>query len=174
MKKILIIEDDLDIQELIQFFLEDQGYEVITASDGIDGIAVFLKEQIDLILLDILLPKMDGYAVCELIRKESEVPIIMISALGREEDQIKGFEMQIDDYIPKPISLPIMIKKIETSVYKGYKQDKIEMRGDRAEMSDFPLYLNMVVGGLDCRDQAIGGFSFVVKIYAVPVVEIIG
>ena len=66
MKKILIIEDDLDIQELIQFFLEDQGYEVITASDGIDGIAVFLKEQIDLILLDILLPKMDGYAVCEL------------------------------------------------------------------------------------------------------------
>ena len=68
----------------------------------------------------------------------------------------------------------IMQKLMETSVYKGYKQDKIEMRGDRAEMSDFPLYLNMVAGGLDCRDQAIGGFSFVVKIYAVPVVEIIG
>lgn len=62
----------------------------------------------------------------------------------------------------------------QTSVYKGYKQDKIEMRGDRAEMSDFPLYLNMVAGGLDRRDQTIGGFSFVVKIYAVPVVEIIG
>ena len=62
----------------------------------------------------------------------------------------------------------------KTSVYKGYKQDKIEMRGDRAEMSDFPLYLNTVAGGLDRRDQAIGGFSFVVKIYAVPVVEIIG
>ena len=63
---------------------------------------------------------------------------------------------------------------LQTSVYKGYKQDKIEMRGDRAEMSDFPLYLNTVAGGLDCRDQTIGGFSFVVKIYAVPVVEIIG
>ena len=63
---------------------------------------------------------------------------------------------------------------IQTSVYKGYKQDKIEMRGDRAEMSDFPLYLNTVAGGLDRRDQTIGGFSFVVKIYAVPVVEIIG
>lgn len=63
---------------------------------------------------------------------------------------------------------------MQTSVYKGYKQDKIEMRGDRAEMSDFPLYLNTVAGGLDCRDQTIGGFSFVVKIYAVPVVEIIG
>ena len=65
-------------------------------------------------------------------------------------------------------------KATETSVYKGYKQDKIEMRGDRAEMSDFPLYLNTVAGGLDCRDQTIGGFSFVVKIYALPVVEIIG
>ena len=62
----------------------------------------------------------------------------------------------------------------ETSVYKGYKQDKIEMRGDRAEMSDFPLYLNTVAGGLDRRDQTIGGFSFVIKIYALPVVEIIG
>ena len=63
---------------------------------------------------------------------------------------------------------------LQTSVYKGYKQDKIEMRGDRAEMSDFPLYLNTVAGGLDRRDQTIGGFSFIVKIYAVPVVEIIG
>ena len=62
----------------------------------------------------------------------------------------------------------------QTSVYKGYKRDKIEMRGDRAEISDFPLYLNTVAGGLDCRDQTIGGFSFVVKIYAVPVIEIIG
>ena len=69
---------------------------------------------------------------------------------------------------------PIALTLKETSVYKGYKQDKIEMRGDRAEMSDFPLYLNTVAGGLDRRDQAISGFSFVVKIYAVPVVEIIG
>ena len=62
----------------------------------------------------------------------------------------------------------------QTSVYKGYKRDKIEMRVDRVEVSDFPLYLNTVAGGLDRRDQTIGGFSFVVKIYAVPVVEIIG
>ena len=65
-------------------------------------------------------------------------------------------------------------EETQASVYKGYKRDKIEMRGDRAEMSDFPLYLNTVAGGLDRRDQTIGGFSFVVKIYAVPVVEIIG
>ena len=74
----------------------------------------------------------------------------------------------------KEKELAVVQEELQTSVYKGYKQDKIEMRGDRAEMSDFPLYLNTVAGGLDRRDQTIGGFSFVVKIYAVPVVEIIG
>ena len=67
-----------------------------------------------------------------------------------------------------------ILRMKQASVYKGYKRDKIEMRGDRAEISDFPLYLNTVAGGLDRRDQTIGGFSFVVKIYALPVVEIIG
>ena len=76
--------------------------------------------------------------------------------------------------IPKENWEILSQKTKKTSVYKGYKQDKIEMRGDRAEMSDFPLYLNTVAGGLDRRDQTIGGFSFVVKIDALPVVEIIG
>ena len=67
-----------------------------------------------------------------------------------------------------------MTNQMKASVYKGYKRDKIEMRVDRVEVSDFPLYLNTVAGGLDRRDQTIGGFSFVVKIYALPVVEIIG
>ena len=78
------------------------------------------------------------------------------------------------DYIEWLKHVKKRFKNTQTSVYKGYKRDKIEMRGDRAEMSDFPLYLNTVAGGLDRRDQTIGGFSFVVKIYAVPVVEIIG
>ena len=125
-KKILIIEDDLDIQEMIQFFLEDQKYKVVVAGDGVEGISVFNSEKPDLVLLDILLPKMDGYAVCELIRKESEVPIIMISALGSEEDQIKGFDLQIDDYIPKPISLPLMIKKIQAVLRRYGRNDSVK------------------------------------------------
>ena len=84
------------------------------------------------------------------------------------EEEIISCEMDAECIIEK------IYTDLLTSVYKGYKQDKIEMRGDRAEMSDFPLYLNTVAGGLDRRDQTIGGFSFVVKIYAVPVVEIIG
>lgn len=87
------------------------------------------------------------------------------------DGNIKAFREK-SDFDGDLINIGYMV--FEASVYKGYKQDKIEMRGDRAEMSDFPLYLNTVAGGLDRRDQTIGGFSFVVKIYAVPVVEIIG
>ncbi len=89
-------------------------------------------------------------------------------------DNVLQYETSLLILILVIVLLNYVYKFFKTSVYKGYKQDKIEMRGDRAEMSDFPLYLNMVAGGLDRRDQTIGGFSFVVKIYAVPVVEIIG
>ena len=95
--------------------------------------------------------------------------------------QASVIETNHDSIIVKPVNGSLELDSAdkfyisnETSVYKGYKQDKIEMRGDRVEVSDFPLYLNTVAGGLDCRDQTIGGFSFVVKIYAVPVIEIIG
>ena len=89
--------------------------------------------------------------------------------------RIKLFLEETEQMEPAPPTIPSdFYNALKASVYKGYKRDKIEMRGDRAEMSDFPLYLNTVAGGLDRRDQTIGGFSFVVKIYAVPVVEIIG
>lgn len=136
-KKILIIEDDLDIQEMIRFFLENQDYQVMVAGDGVEGVSAFNSEKPDLVLLDILLPKMDGYAVCELIRKESEIPVIMISALGSEEDQIRGFELQIDDYIPKPISLPLMIKKIE-AVLRRYERKGTE-KPDELQYRDIVL-----------------------------------
>ena len=92
---------------------------------------------------------------------------------GKLIDCFQKYNEFIKDFYG-PLASSMYPEPEQTSVYKGYKQDKIEMRGDRAEMSDFPLYLNTVAGGLDCRNQAIGGFSFVVKIYALPVVEIIG
>ena len=82
MQNILIVEDDLDIQELLREFLKEAGYEVMTAGDGIEAMDLFAKNKYDLILLDIMLPKIDGFGVCELIRKQSQVPIIMLTALG--------------------------------------------------------------------------------------------
>lgn len=112
MKEILIIEDDKDIQEMLKFFLEDNGYGVTLVSDGVEGIAEFHKKQYDLILLDIMLPKIDGYTVCELLRKETDIPIIIVTALNSEEDQIKGLDLQVDDYITKPFSMPVLLRKI--------------------------------------------------------------
>lgn len=117
-------------------------------------------------------------AVAQYIQEELQNDALRngVTKLGRHctigEKILKNIPFHND--VSNVILYPPMKTLMETSVYKGYKQDKIEMRGDRAEMSDFPLYLNTVAGGLDRRDQTIGGFSFVVKIYAVPVVEIIG
>lgn len=111
MQKILIVEDDADIQDILKNHLMDAGYEVAIASDGVAGIAMF-DDTIDLVLLDIMLPKIDGYGVCEVIRKRSQVPIVMLTALSDEENQLRGFEQRIDDYIPKPFSPKILLCKI--------------------------------------------------------------
>ena len=108
MQRILVVEDDFDIQELLQNFLQEAGYEVAVANDGVEALSLFSGQRYDLIILDILLPKIDGYGVCELIRKQSDVPIIMLTALSGEEDQIRGLDLQVDDYITKPFSMPIL------------------------------------------------------------------
>lgn len=112
MKRILVIEDKADIQELLCAYLQDAGYEVQAEGDGVSGIERFKKEAWDLILLDVMLPKIDGYGVCELIRKESQVPIIMLTALDSEANQIKGYDLQIDDYVTKPFSFSVLLRKI--------------------------------------------------------------
>ena len=113
MKKILVIEDEKDIQNIIKAFLENAGYKVETADDGLDAINFIQKNNYDLILLDIMLPKIDGFTVCEMIRKNSNIPIIILTALTDEESQLKGFDKLADDYITKPFSMPIVLKHIE-------------------------------------------------------------
>lgn len=112
MKRILIVEDDLSIQALLQDFMEEAGYQVVIASDGVEALVKFSEESFDLVLLDIMLPKIDGYGVCEIIRKKSNVPIIMLTALDGEQDQIKGLDLLADDYITKPFSIPVLLRKI--------------------------------------------------------------
>ncbi len=113
MKKILVIEDEKDIQNIIKAFLENAEYKVETADDGLEGINLIQKNSYDLVLLDIMMPKIDGFVVCEMIRKNSNVPIIILTALTDEESQLKGFDKLADDYITKPFSMPIVLKHIE-------------------------------------------------------------
>ncbi len=112
MVRILVIEDDADIQEVLKNYLTEEGYEVWLAEDGIQGMARFHQCRPDLILLDVMLPKLDGFGVLELLRQESSVPVIMVTARDSVEDQVKGFQLLVDDYIPKPFDMPVLLCKI--------------------------------------------------------------
>ena len=112
MKKILIVEDEPDIQELLRTYLEDAGYETTVAGDGVAALSLFQSRPFDLVLLDLMLPKIDGFGVCELIRQQSQVPILMLTALDGEEQQLRGFRLDIDDYVTKPFSMPVLLEKI--------------------------------------------------------------
>jgi len=146
-----VIEDDQDIQEMLRFFLEDNGYKITIADNGVDGFTKFREGDFSLILLDILLPKIDGYAVCELLRKESNIPIIIISALTSEENQIKGLDLQADDYITKPFSMPILLRKIDAVLRRSgntenanmltYKNLTLELDNYRAYVNNLPVDL---------------------------------
>lgn len=116
MPKILIVEDDRDIQELLNNFLQEVGYETAIACDGVEAVTRFSSDAFDLILLDVLLPKMDGFAVCEVIRSRSQVPIIMLTALNGEEEQIKGLDLQVDDYITKPFSMRELMARVKANI----------------------------------------------------------
>lgn len=112
-ERILIVEDEVAIQSILSELLTDAGYIVETAGDGLEGISKFRQNHFSLILLDIMMPKIDGYTVCEMIRKESSVPIIMLTALDEEQAQIKAFELKADDYITKPFSLKLVLLRVE-------------------------------------------------------------
>ena len=100
--KILVVDDDLNICELLKLYLENDGYVVYTANDGKQAVDMFKNKTPDLVLLDIMLPKMDGWQVCREIRKTSGVPIIMLTAKGETFDKVLGLELGADDYVVKP------------------------------------------------------------------------
>lgn len=112
-KKILIIEDEAAIQKILTEPLTFAGYKVTVASNGLEGINKFHEQDFHLVLLDIMLPKIDGYTVCEMIRQESPIPIILLTALDTEDAQIKGFDKLADDYITKPFSIKLVLKRVE-------------------------------------------------------------
>ena len=123
-ERILIIEDEIKIQEILTEFLQEVGYIVDAAGDGISGIEQFNKGKYDLILLDIMMPKIDGFATLELIRQHSDIPVIMITALEDEACQMRGFDLKVDDYITKPFSMNLVIRRIETVLRRTQTNEK--------------------------------------------------
>ena len=111
--KILIVEDDRNIADLLRLYLEREGYEVAIAPDGLKGLEKFHQEQPALVLLDVMLPGMDGWGVCRSIRSESTTPIIMLTAKSETEDKVAGLKQGADDYITKPFEMKEVLARIE-------------------------------------------------------------
>lgn len=126
MEKILLVEDEVRLQEIIVDYFEAKGaYEIITAKDGIEALSYFEEYNFCLVLLDVMMPKLDGFSVCKAIRKKYAVPIIFLTAKSREEDQMYGYALGADDYITKPFSLGILYAKV-TALLKRTKGQVID------------------------------------------------
>lgn len=126
-RKVLIVEDDANIAELLHLYLEKEGFDTAVAADGGKGVELFRSFRPDLVLLDIMLPVMDGWAVCKKIREESKTPIIMLTAKGETMDKVSGLEMGADDYIVKPFEMKEVLARIH-AVLRRFGEEENESK----------------------------------------------
>ena len=119
--KVLIVDDDKNICELLRLYLEKDGYATVIANDGDEAVKAFNAQEPDIILLDVMLPKLDGWQVCREIRKTSQVPIIMLTAKGETFDKVFGLELGADDYITKPFDSKEVVARIKAVMRRGAK-----------------------------------------------------
>lgn len=137
--KIMVVDDDSNICELLRLYLEKEGFETVIASDGEQALAAFDREKPDLILLDVMMPKLDGWQVCREIRKKSQCPIIMITAKGEVFDRVLGLELGADDYVVKPFETKEAIARIKAVLRRSGVGD-----AQRARQVEYDgLYINM-------------------------------
>ena len=112
MAKILVVDDEIKIREIIKEYAEFEGYEVAQAEDGMQAVEMVKNQDFDIIIMDVMMPKLDGYSACKEIRKIKQIPVIMLSARGEEYDKLFGFEIGVDDYVVKPFSPKELMARI--------------------------------------------------------------
>ena len=126
--KILVVDDESRMRKLVHDFLARNNYDVIEAGDGEEALDIFYEDKdIALIILDVMMPKMDGWEVCAEIRRNSKVPIIMLTAKGEERDELHGFELGVDEYISKPFSPKILTARVDAIIRRVYSKDAGEI-----------------------------------------------
>ncbi len=134
--KILVVDDEARMRKLVKDFLAIKGYQVLEAADGEQAVDLFFKDKhIDLIILDVMMPKMDGWEVCRTIRQYSKVPIVMLTARSEERDELMGFDMGVDEYISKPFSPKILVARIEAILRRNRSESGVilEIAGIRLD-----------------------------------------
>jgi DNA-binding response OmpR family regulator len=137
--KVMIVDDDVNIAELLRLYLDKDGYDTVMAHSGRDAVRLFEETKPDLVLLDIMLPGMDGWQVCREIRKKSQTPVIMLTAKGETFDKVLGLELGADDYIVKPFDTKEVLARIKAVLRRFVKEDGKEKK----EVNLEGLYINM-------------------------------
>ncbi len=145
--KIMVVDDDSNICELLRLYLEKEDFETVIASDGAEAVAMFDTEKPDLMLLDVMMPNLDGWQVCREIRKKSQCPIIMLTAKGEVFDKVLGLELGADDYVVKPFETKEVIARIKavlrrSGVNESKKQRQVEYEGLYINMENYELRVN--------------------------------
>jgi len=130
-KSVLIVEDDQNIADLLRLYLEKEGYVAAIASDGGAGVEMFRKLQPDLVLLDVMLPVLDGWGVLRSIRQEAQTPVIMLTAKGETNDKVSGLKMGADDYITKPFEMKEVLARIEAVLRRGCVRENEQEQSKR-------------------------------------------
>ncbi len=141
-KKILVVEDEKAIADILNFNLKKDGYDVVCAYDGEEGLRMALEESPDLILLDVMLPKLDGFEVCKTVRRTSNVPIIMLTAREEEVDKVLGLELGADDYITKPFSMRELMARIKANVRRSSQDTGESSEEGKLVYGDIVINLN--------------------------------
>lgn len=144
-KKILIVEDDENIRELLRLYLEREGYEITEAANGEEGVMQWRRVSPDMILLDVMMPVMDGWQVCKIIRAESQVPIIILTAKGETFDKVNGLEMGADDYIVKPLEMREVVARVRAVFRRFAPEDSGKISFDNLVI-DKQAY-DLIIGG---------------------------
>ena len=124
--QILVVDDESRMRKLVKDFLQREGYSVLEAGDGMEAMDIFYEQKIDLVILDVMMPRMDGWQTCREISRDSTVPIIMLTARSEERDELQGFELGVDEYISKPFSPKILVARVGALLKRIYGTDAEE------------------------------------------------
>ena len=147
MAKILIVDDEVNIRKVVREYAEFEGYEVEEAENGMDAVNMCKENDFDLIIMDVMMPRLDGYSACKEIHKSKSIPVIMLSARGEEYDKLFGFEIGVDDYVVKPFSPKELMARVKAVLKRGMGKaettgEKLTFEGLEIDMSGREVYVN--------------------------------
>lgn len=148
-RNLLIVEDDPDIRRLLIIYFRDEDFNILEAETGEDAIRIFKKEKVDIVILDIMLPELDGLRVCEVLRETSDVPVIMLTAKSQEEDKLRGFEYGADEYVTKPFSPKVLVARAHAMMNRT--EGRVGKAGNVFEKDGLSLNFSMGKVAVDGR-----------------------